>query len=101
MKDNEVKPPECRKLKAVTFRDAVTFAGTTATHFALRDGPQGEGDRLTPVVLQPSGDWATIDKGQHANGIGIQRLVQRGTVARVERCFVPFTNILHLSYDTE
>lgn len=89
---------QCRRLTSVTFREPIMFAGSQVTHFAVREGDVGKLDKMAPAVLLPSGDWAAIDKGQHASGVGLERFMQRGSERRIERCFVPFANINCLTY---
>lgn len=89
---SETKPAEARRLTGVAFVDAVGFG----VHKSFAIGQSCES--IVPAALLPDGDWAGVDKGQQAVGIGIRRVESFGTERRVSRYFVPFANVAELVY---
>lgn len=89
---SDPKPAEARRLIAVTFVDAVGFG----VHKSFSVGQSCES--IQPAMLLPDGDWAAVDKGQHAVGVGVRRLEAFGAERKVVRFFVPWANVAELAY---
>ena len=88
------KKPECRKLVAVTFVNAVSWS---AQHVAVGQTCES----IAPARLLPDGDWAVIDNNQRADGVGIVRMQGPNTARELKRHFIPWANVADLAYGNE
>lgn len=90
----EVAPPplpEGRKLASVTFNKAVSFAANMSVAVGVTCLS------IQPARLEADGDCVVIEKGQRADGVLI-RQSKGHPRPRVQRMFVPWSNIADLGY---
>lgn len=77
----------------------VVNAGPLAGYASLAVGG-GHVDSIVPARLLPNGEWTAVDK-ERAEGLGIARKAGPASSQRVERYFVPWSNVAALSYEPE
>lgn len=92
----EVKPAVHTVVKAVTFRESISFAA--GEHNGVQVDRQV--DVITAARLEPDCTPVAISTGQRADGLLLSRSVPaRGTdEAYVSQYFVPFANVRGISY---